>query len=676
MKGILLRAALPAFVAALVFLGFDIYFHVERIMYSISPGYYATVGFFSTFALFLALLLASWGARSHLFRVVLYCGALLLQVMMLIYYILQGSFIDYALLRTNFGEIMTASGVRTIFMTSGVAVWILCLAGLVGAIAVMHRGRWLRAGDRGRAYGLTLGAAALAVILFFAAYPFNPSPIYNFAWGIRRFNQDLQPAFLSFEDKEPYPYVRDFKPSRPWPKGQKRPHVIFLLVESFSGLYVDAKTDEGREITPTFNRLYREETAFRRFYSPSVQTERAHFATLCSILPSFRKKVMTHHAGNAFRCLPEVLRDNGYYTLGMRADSDEEFDNEVPFLRGIGFDEARAMVPEDLTVEEKANVWAWGLQDDHFYRKAFRRLDAITAEDPARPVFAFLATVSNHTPFNEMPDALKTLYSHPPRDPRETYLTSLHMSDAFLATFFAELDRRPEFKDAIVFVMGDHGFGTGQHGVYVNTRTYYDELFRVPLVVRWPGRLAPGLRANEGYSQVDLAPTVLDWLGLAATTHFTGTPIPRAPGKGPALVHLFQPYDGVYLASLAYPWKYVYSLSDGKQFLHNLADDPLELIDRMEPADSRAAAPMDLLRSGVRDIFRNQKLIQEDRIYPRRGLRRPTGPLIGDGKRVGREPVSANSSPWRTELDPSHPITPLRGGPMNSEARAARGGKK
>jgi arylsulfatase A-like enzyme len=72
-------------------------------------------------------------------------------------------------------------------------------------------------------------------------------------------------------------------------------------------------------------------------------------------------------------------------------------------------------------------------------------------------------------------------------------------------------------EDTIVVFTADHGDMCGSHGmVWKSNDSFYDEVVRVPLLVRYPCRIAPG-RLDIACSLVDLMPTLLD---------LTGQPIP------------------------------------------------------------------------------------------------------------------------------------------------------
>ena len=72
----------------------------------------------------------------------------------------------------------------------------------------------------------------------------------------------------------------------------------------------------------------------------------------------------------------------------------------------------------------------------------------------------------------------------------------------------------------------DHGDFLGAHRLDNKGPAMYDEITRIPLIIRWPGTARPGAVADHPVSHVDLAPTIMEAAGL---------PIPK-PLEGRSLL--------------------------------------------------------------------------------------------------------------------------------------------
>jgi phosphoglycerol transferase MdoB-like AlkP superfamily enzyme len=235
--------------------------------------------------------------------------------------------------------------------------------------------------------------------------------------------------------------------------------------------------------------------------------------------------------------------------------------------------------------EDAQEVWGWGPEDHLFYRDAFARADALHAEsvgvEGARPLFLTLATISNHMRFN-VPAHRRTLFPNP-QSAEESYLNALHLSDADLAAFIREVRSRPWLDDALVVITGDHSFPTGQHDVSFNEVGVFEESFRTPLLVWWPGHLPPKRITSFEASQLDIAPSILDLLGIQVIpNHFMGQSLwserPHAP------VPLVQPYNGEYWGAVGHKLKYLIRNRTEERLVFDLAQDPGEMTNRADEA--------------------------------------------------------------------------------------------
>ncbi|MDP2315038.1 MAG: sulfatase [Pseudomonadota bacterium] len=148
--------------------------------------------------------------------------------------------------------------------------------------------------------------------------------------------------------------------------------------------------------------------------------------------------------------------------------------------------------------------------------------------------------------------------------------------------------------DATVVLFADHGEEFFDHGDLEHGHTLYDELLRIPFIVRAPG-LAPR-RVTTPVSLVDLTPTVLELLGLGDPALQGHSLVPAARGEADAAlvarpIAFGRPlYGNEAWGSLENGLKYIGR--SGKELLFDLVRDPGELTDLRpdrDPAAARAA---------------------------------------------------------------------------------------
>lgn len=76
-------------------------------------------------------------------------------------------------------------------------------------------------------------------------------------------------------------------------------------------------------------------------------------------------------------------------------------------------------------------------------------------------------------------------------------------------------------ENTLVIYMGDNGFAWGEHGL-IDKRQFYEESVRVPMLVRGPGLFNGGLVVENMIQNVDIAPTIMDYIGLSKADQMVG----------------------------------------------------------------------------------------------------------------------------------------------------------
>jgi arylsulfatase A-like enzyme len=109
----------------------------------------------------------------------------------------------------------------------------------------------------------------------------------------------------------------------------------------------------------------------------------------------------------------------------------------------------------------------------------------------------------NLFPYSKMTD-------HDHRAIRATYWAMVDLIDAQIGRLLAALKESGQEENTIVIFMSDHGELLGEHGVYLKGPHFCDCVIRVPLLIAWPGTIAPGRRTTAMVELVDIAPTLLD----------------------------------------------------------------------------------------------------------------------------------------------------------------------
>jgi arylsulfatase A-like enzyme len=116
-----------------------------------------------------------------------------------------------------------------------------------------------------------------------------------------------------------------------------------------------------------------------------------------------------------------------------------------------------------------------------------------------------------------------------------SYYAGVSMVDREVGRILDELERSGRARDTIVIFTTDHGDQLLEHGLQ-GKNVFFESSVRVPLLVRYPGRVQPG-RHEELAELADVVPSVLEWCGISVPS--------RVQGRG-----LFKQRDAVFAENI------------------------------------------------------------------------------------------------------------------------------
>ena len=185
------------------------------------------------------------------------------------------------------------------------------------------------------------------------------------------------------------------------------------------------------------------------------------------------------------------------------------------------------------------------------------------------------------------------------RQALQAYYASISFMDAQVGRVLDALDTNGLADNTVIVFTSDHGYHTGEHGLW-QKQSLFEESARVPLIVVVPGISRPGAVAAAPVSQVDLYPTLAALCGVQAPETLQGQSLvalladPHKQGRGWALSQVgrrggkTQPSFFGY--SLRTPrWRYT-EWDEGRQGreLYDHESDPKELVNLADSADHAA----------------------------------------------------------------------------------------
>ena len=209
------------------------------------------------------------------------------------------------------------------------------------------------------------------------------------------------------------------------------------------------------------------------------------------------------------------------------------------------------------------------------------------------------------------------------------YLRTVAGVDDNVGRMLDYLDASGLADNTVVIYSSDQGWYLGEHGWY-DKRWMYEESLVAPLLVRWPGHIAPGSVNNDMVSNLDFATTFLDLAGVEMPSDMQGRSLkPLFLGNTPAdwrtshYYHYYE-YPGYHCVERHYgvrtaTHKLIYFYNRDEWELFDLKTDPGEL-NSVYGREAYAGVEAELKAELA--ALRTQYAVPEDA--------RPTGPCIPD----------------------------------------------
>lgn len=390
----------------------------------------------------------------------------------------------------------------------------------------------------------------------------------------------------------------------------KRPNFIYILADDLG--YADLGCYGARDayskqvdVSPNLDRLAGEGTRFTRGYANSAVCSPTRFALITGrwqyrlrgaaeepLGPAFGDKILGLPPSHP--TLPSLLGEAGYRTgligkwhlgypphFGPRQSGYQSYFG----YHGGGVDYFAHTGPRggrDLW-EDETPVECEGYLTDLLSRKAVEFVEAQTAE---QPFLLSLHYSAPHWPWLSRDDAEESRHSrelgwHPDGGSVQTYQKMIHHMDEGIGWLLDALDRKGLAHNTFIVFTSDNGGERFSNNwpLYGEKMDLLEGGIRVPLLARWPARIAAGAVSNSPSLTMDWTATILAAAGVQGA--------PDYPLDGVSLLPLFDDPAWVRQGDLCWrmkhrsqralirgDWKYLHQ--DGHDFLFNLAQDARE----------------------------------------------------------------------------------------------------
>jgi arylsulfatase A-like enzyme len=352
------------------------------------------------------------------------------------------------------------------------------------------------------------------------------------------------------------------------------------------------------------------------------------FATIfTSLYPSSHTATgKPHRLPLAVTTLAEVLAAGGYHTGG--------YADNPSISPAFGFDQGFAdylyLEPSYLFLGNESasqtalyqilrRVWAMlsgqRIYVQNFYQDAAvvnrHALDWLQANKGTR-FFLFLHYMDPHDPYLEHPynGVGHARASDQNPDPAlaptlsRLYDGEVRYLDEHLGQLFDWLRDEGLYDDALIVLTADHGEEFQEHGGWWHGQTLYQEQIAVPLIVKLPGNAQAGSVVTDLTRSLDIAPTILDVVGVPAPDAMMGQSL-VGDAEPPAYAFAEEDHEGNVLHTLRTPThKLILANADNPrglptEELFDLSADPREQQNLFAAQAEQAQALRQVLREVV-----------------------------------------------------------------------------
>jgi len=210
----------------------------------------------------------------------------------------------------------------------------------------------------------------------------------------------------------------------------------------------------------------------------------------------------------------------------------------------------------------------------------------------------------------------------------QDYLATVDSVDRNIGYLLDYLDKSGLADNTIVVYTSDQGFYLGEHG-WFDKRFMYEESYRTPLIVRWPGKVEQGISTDKLVQNIDYAPTMLQWAGVEVPADMQGKSLiplltEQEGNWRDALYYHYYEHDGIHMVKRHYGvrtdrYKLIHFYHDVDEWeLYDLETDPSERNNLIkDPAYKQVFAKLKLRLEQLRHQYQDsdelaQSMIKSD----------------------------------------------------------------
>ena len=348
-------------------------------------------------------------------------------------------------------------------------------------------------------------------------------------------------------------------------------NVVILIVESLGLEFFSEPHGVGLRYVPFLEELSKDALFFENGFANGRDSANAVPALLGG-LPHMMDQyyAASPFATNRLEGLGSILKRQGYSTHFFHGGGNGTMYFDV-VSRALGVDNYYGM---EEYPDQSDYDGTWGIRDEPYLQYVVEQLN-----EQKEPFFASVFTLSSHTPYTVPPPYDEQLAEGP-----HPIHKSIRYADLALRHFFESAKLQPWYENTLFVITADHVPADRSHPIFNSELG----LFRVPLIFYHPTGELPTGRRYRIVQQVDVLPSVVDYLGLLGTTDFPLLPFGRS---------VFDEMSGG--EALLYTGRYLLVTKDG-----------IATLRKGESFVEPLPQPFFRLKKGVKPVTREPELIK------------------------------------------------------------------
>jgi arylsulfatase A-like enzyme/Flp pilus assembly protein TadD len=385
--------------------------------------------------------------------------------------------------------------------------------------------------------------------------------------------------------------------------------ITFLLLVAFHSGYADGNSNlilvtvdtlradrlscygYSRNQTPNIDALGAQGARFASVVAQVPLTLPSHCSILTGTYPMFHqvRDNVGYSLDASKSTLAEVLKAQGYRTAAFVG----AYVLSAKFGLNQGFD----FYDDDFGKPARAGGIVNLNQLERPAAEVIRRAIQWVENNSSAPFFTWIHLYDPHDPYDP-PAPFKARFAGRPYDGEVAYV------DQQIGRLVEFLRSKDLYEDTVIALTSDHGESFGEHGEFTHGYFVYDSTLLVPLVIKPAGNFFKNVVVRPQVRTVDLMPTVLQMLGVAAPADLQGLSMLELiagrsvgwPAEAYSETHYPEQFGWSSLRALRrLDTKYIEA---PKPELFELSLDPAELKNRV----SQNVAAADLLRKRLAEI--------------------------------------------------------------------------